>query len=203
MTGFADKVDEVHRALSDAEIPHALGGALALAYCIHEARATGDIDVNIFVAPDHADAVFAALPSGVQVTTDDRQKAPRDGQVRLWWDDTPVDLFFGYHPFHEYVAGRVHLVPFGDKPMPVIDCTDLAVFKTMYNRSRDWADLEAMVSAGTVNAEEALVWIGDLLGVDSDEYRRLAALFGRRPVEVDEAVILRRAFGRPGGNETP
>src|SRR4051794_41101706 len=48
---FADKVSSVGEALSEARIPHAFGGALAVAY-YGEPRATGDIDVNIFIAAD-------------------------------------------------------------------------------------------------------------------------------------------------------
>ena len=36
-------------ALDDARIPHAFGGALALAWCTQRARGTIDIDVNVFV----------------------------------------------------------------------------------------------------------------------------------------------------------
>ena len=37
----------LHRALDDAGIPHALGGALALGYHVSEPRGTRDIDVNV------------------------------------------------------------------------------------------------------------------------------------------------------------
>jgi hypothetical protein len=196
--GFADKVEAIHRALAAANVPHAFGGALALAYCIQNPRATGDIDVNVFVAPDHSDHVFAALPGGVRVTAEDREHTLRDGQVRLRWDATPIDFFFGYHPFHDLVARRVHVVPFGETPMPFLECTDLTVFKTIFGRPRDWVDIDAMVAAGTVDAAEALHWIGELFGVDDGRYQRLAAAFGAQPEEESEAESLHRAFGRPG-----
>jgi hypothetical protein len=41
-----DGVLDIHKALSQAEIPHAFGGAIAFAYC-GIPRATHDIDVNI------------------------------------------------------------------------------------------------------------------------------------------------------------
>ena len=34
------------------------------------------------------------------------------GQVRVFWDDTPVDLFFTNHPFHERAAANAEHVPF-------------------------------------------------------------------------------------------
>ena len=44
--------------------------------------------------------MLAALPAEVVATDDDRQRIERDGQARLWWDDTPIDLFFDVHDFH-------------------------------------------------------------------------------------------------------
>jgi len=66
MSGLADKIVEVHNALAKAELPHAFGGALALAWCTQAARATIDIDVNLFVSVDQAADVFAQLPQAVE-----------------------------------------------------------------------------------------------------------------------------------------
>src|SRR5690606_32376504 len=102
--GLPERIVEIHLALDAADIPHAFGGALALAWCTQRARGTIDIDLNLFVTPEHADDVLDALPDGVAVTDDDRRLIARDGQVRLWWDRTPVDVFFNTTPFHEEVA---------------------------------------------------------------------------------------------------
>ena len=88
------KVVSLARALEESELPYAFGGALALAYYA-EPRATVDIDVNVFVSPQAFRTVVKALePLGVEATDADRRSALRDGQVRLWWGNTPVDLFF-------------------------------------------------------------------------------------------------------------
>lgn len=44
--GLADKLVAVHRSLDRAAVPHAFGGALALAYCTAEPRATMDLDAD-------------------------------------------------------------------------------------------------------------------------------------------------------------
>src|SRR5437773_11210415 len=49
MTGLADKILAIHDAFDAVRLPHAFGGALALAWCTERARGTIDIDVNIFV----------------------------------------------------------------------------------------------------------------------------------------------------------
>ena len=58
----------------------------------------------------------------------------------------PIDLFFANHPFHDTVQGRVRTVPFADTRITVLDCTSLAVFKAFFDRTKDWADLEAMAA---------------------------------------------------------
>src|SRR5687768_44820 len=95
---LADKVVALHEALDGAGIPHAVGGALALAYYA-EPRATVDIDINVFVEVDRVDDVLGALaPLGV--TGGDRALIERDDQDRLQWGRNPVDLFFSYDAFH-------------------------------------------------------------------------------------------------------
>jgi hypothetical protein len=174
--GLADKVLAVDRALSDAGIPHAFGGALALAYCIGEPRATIDIDLNVFVEPANVARAFAALPNAVLTNPAAIRAVERDGQTRVWWDHTPIDLFFSYHEFHEHLATRVRRVPFGDDEIPVLSCADLAVFKAVFNRTRDWADLEAMVDAESFDPEEAVEWLRTILGDGAPQVDRLAAL---------------------------
>ncbi|MHB8513372.1 MAG: nucleotidyl transferase AbiEii/AbiGii toxin family protein [Actinomycetota bacterium] len=62
MIELAEAVFALHDSLATARIPHAFGGAIALAYCINEPRATRDIDLNIFVGLDRVDETIAALP---------------------------------------------------------------------------------------------------------------------------------------------
>jgi hypothetical protein len=171
--GLAEKLVEIHRALDDAHIDHAFGGAIALAYCTGEPRGTIDIDLNVFVAPTEAERVFDRLPVGIEVDDNDVATVVRDGQVRLFWDHTPVDLFFDYHPFYVDVARRVHEVPFADTSIPVLCCEDLFVFKAFFARTKDWADIEAMVAASSTNLPAACAMMADLLGRGHPSYVRL------------------------------
>ena len=166
----------IHDALRSGGIAHAFGGAIALAYCTEEPRGTRDVDVNVFVAPAEAASVLRELPGEVVTTDDDRRRIERDGQVRLWWEDTPVDLFFDVHDFHRQVGAAIRLVSFLDRRVPVLACTDLVVFKAMFNRTKDWADIEEMIAAGTVDADRALLWLTRLLGRTDEATLRLAAL---------------------------
>lgn len=166
----------VHDALRRRRIPHAFGGAIALAYCTEEPRGTRDLDVNVFVPPADGASVLAALPADVVATDHDQRRIEQDGQARLWWGDTPIDLFFDVHDFHRQVGASIRMVSFLERRVPVLACTDLAVFKAMFNRTKDWADIEEMVAAGTLDSIRALLWLTRLLGPSDAATLRLAAL---------------------------
>lgn len=166
MIGVADRMLAVHDALREAGFPHAIGGAIALGYCTIEPRGTQDVDVNVFLPTSRAREVLAALPEGVRVRGRDVDVAERDGQVRVLWEETPIDLFFSVLPFHDAVARNIRHVSFGDRTIPVLDCTALAIFKAFFDRSRDWVDIEAMIEARSLDVDEAINTIREMLGDD-------------------------------------
>jgi hypothetical protein len=173
---LTDKIVALHEALVAADLPHAFGGALALAWCTRRARGTIDIDVNIFVGTDDRGRVFDALPDGVKVTAKDRTLLKRDGQVRVWWDATPLDLFLNTTDYHVAVAGRIRPETFAGTRIPFLSCLDVAVFKAFFNRTKDWADLEEMQAAGTLDAGQVAGIIAHYLGEDDERVGKLAQL---------------------------
>ena len=176
MSELGDQLLAIHDALDTAGISHAIGGAIALGYCTLEPRGTRDVDVNIFTGPERAREVFAALPEGVEFSGVNLEQAERDGQVRLRWGATPVDVFLSVLPFHDHVAQHVRVVPFEGSTIPVLSCTGLTVFKAMFDRPRDWVDIEAMVEARAIDLDEAIEWVSEMAGADSVNVRRLAEL---------------------------
>src|SRR5439155_10359579 len=96
-----EKMLAIHEDLQDAGIEHAFGGALALAWCTQQARGTIDLDVNVFVGPERTDEALAGLPSEVVATSKDRALLAREGQARLWWGTTPIDIFLNTTDFHD------------------------------------------------------------------------------------------------------
>jgi hypothetical protein len=164
---LGDQLVAVHDGLDRAGIPHAIGGAIALGYCTLEPRGTRDVDVNVFTGPEHSKEVLAAMPDGVEFSGESLEKLERDGQARLRWGITPVDIFLSVLPFHDHVERAVRLVPFEGRTIPVLSCTALAVFKAMFDRPRDWVDIEAMVEARALDLDEARRWVVELVGEDS------------------------------------
>jgi hypothetical protein len=172
---FPDRVIAIDRALSP--IPHAFGGALAFAY-YGEPRGTIDIDVNVFVDPARFDAVADRLrPIGVTVTDEAATLVARDGQARVFWDETPIDLFFAYDPLHDAFAKAVRSVPFADTTIPILSASHLVACKALFNRSKDWVDIESILDYGTaIDAAEVLRWVGRVAGDTDPRYDRIAAL---------------------------
>ena len=167
MTGLAARLLAVHDGLDAADLPHAFGGAIALGYCVSDPRGTTDMDVNVFVAPRRAEEVVRALPAQVTAKPNDLDVLHRDGQVRLRWDNTPVDLFLAVHEFHHTVADRVRKVPFEGVDIPVLDCVSLAVFKAFFNRPKDWIDIANMVKAG-LDVPATVRRLEEFLGADDE-----------------------------------
>ena len=174
-----EKVLALHRSLAEGRIRHAFGGALALAYYA-EPRATIDIDVNVFVPPARYRGVCDLLsPLGVSGTVD-ASAIERDGQCRLFWGRTPIDLFFAYDAFHDAMKRRLRVVPFGTDRIPILAPEDLVVCKAVFNRPKDWLDIEqVVVSVERLDTEEIREWLKRLVGA-SDERSRLADELIRR-----------------------
>jgi hypothetical protein len=168
-----ERLVALHRALARRRIPHAFGGAIALAYWTLEPRGTRDIDVNVFVPAEKADRALRALPAGIAQPEGTEEAIARDGQIRLWWDETPVDLFFDNVPVHEDAARNRRTVPFEGTRIPVLGPTELAVFKVMFDRTRDWADVEAMAAAGTLDSDAVRTTLRTLLPADDERFARL------------------------------
>jgi hypothetical protein len=180
MSELVEKLFAIHDALTEVGLPHAFGGAIALAYCVEEPRGTRDLDVNIFVEADRAESVLASLPRGVRVRKKDIAKVKREGQARLDWRGTPIDVFLNNIPLHDSVAGSVVWVRLEGRDVPVLDCASLAVLKALFDRTKDWADIEEIAVATPEDIEEAAATIADLVGEDDPAHTRLVSLLPQR-----------------------
>lgn len=175
-----EKLRAIHEALKGHSLPHAFGGAIALAYCVEEPRGTRDLDINVFVDAKRAEEVLAALPEGVRVEEADVEQAKRDGQTRLFWNGVPVDIFLNNLPLHEEVANGVTWVDLQGAQIPVLDCASLVVFKSFFARGRDWGDIEEVAAATPKDVEAALRTFTELVGEDDPSCRRLAKIAADR-----------------------
>ncbi len=177
LDGLSSRIVAVHEMLDSMRVPHQFGGAIALAW-YRSPRATTDIDLNITLSPSQAEPVLGALSHlGVSVAESDRAAIERDGQTRLDWDGSYLDVFFATLDLHREMATRSHEVAFGPVHIPILAPEHLIVCKAIFDRPKDWVDVEEIVGWGTeVDGELVLGWIDELLGTDSAQHERLAEL---------------------------
>jgi hypothetical protein len=179
---LASRIVSLHEMLDAMSIPHQFGGAIALAW-YRNPRATTDIDVNLTLPPEAAEPILGTLAQlGVTITDDNRATIARDGQARLDWAGSYLDVFFATLELHHEMARLARLVKFGPVEIPILAPEHLIVCKAVFDRPKDWLDIEEMVRWGTViDAPRALFWVAEILGPDAPQYVRLAAALGAPP----------------------
>lgn len=175
-TTLPGKVVAIADALAAAKIPYAIGGAIALGYYALP-RATQDIDLNVFVGTADFDRVAATLAQlGVDVSVD-RAALERAGQCRLAWGRTPVDLFMANVEFHDAMAMKVRRMPFGEATVRVLAPEHLIVCKALFNRPKDWPDIEQIVlTMPDLDEGEVIDWLTRMIGADDDRTLRFVSL---------------------------
>jgi hypothetical protein len=173
---FTELIFATNKALDDAGLDHAFGGALALMHYVAEPRTTWDVDVNISVVKEDAEVVVEALSEIVQATEEQVALLKRDGQVRLLVGRYPLDIFLAEHEFHDEMRMMSLMRPFGDRELPYISATHLTVLKAMFNRSKDWVDIESMLRHGSVDVQRAIGWLVTLQGPDEEAPARIRAM---------------------------
>lgn len=179
--GLSSRIVAVHEMLDSLRVPHQFGGAIALAW-YRNPRATTDIDVNVTLSPDEAEPVLGALAYlGVTVSPEDRALIARDGQARLKWDGYYLDVFFATLDLHREMATSAREVQFGGLPIPILSPEHLIVCKAIFDRPKDWVDIEEILAWG-IAVDETIVlgWIDELLGAESDQHVRLVELLESR-----------------------
>jgi hypothetical protein len=142
------KIEAVHRALDEAGVPHAFGGALALGFYA-QSRETKDIDVNVFVRAQSSD-------------------------LKLDWEGTPVHFFFSSDPLHEEMERQVREVPLGDDTIPLVAPEHLVIRKALLDRTKDWLDIEQIfVATSPLDFQVIEAWLEQMAGVDDPRLAKL------------------------------
>ena len=174
---LVSKILAVHELCDSLGVLHQFGGAIALSW-YRDPRATTDIDLNITVDPGQAGPVLEGLRRlGVTVTSTDERLLARDGQARLDWHGTYLDVFLATLDFHRRIADQARLVALASGEIPIMSPEHLIVCKAIFDRPTDWIDIEAIVSWGTaVEWVEVWLWIDRILGPQSSARRRLESL---------------------------
>jgi len=166
------KVMGIAQALEQARIPHAFGGAIALAYYAAP-RGTEDIDINVFLKAEEAGTCWEELEHlGIQSPAADRDI--HDHQVTLSWEHTPIHVFLSYDPFHESCGARARKVPFADGRIWILSAEDITVFKVIYDRPKDRAEVrEVLLCVGErMDVAYTIGWLERILGAEDGRLKR-------------------------------
>lgn len=163
----------IGRALEAAGIDYAIGGALALG--VHGAlRATRDVDVNVFTEPNRLGEVLSSL-SLTGVAVDARaavEEAEREGWFACWHGAVRIDVFVPSIDF-SWEAGRRRVQrDFAGTRLWFLSVESLCVFKLLFFRTKDLADLEQLLLTATVDAAWVRETVRAMMG---EEDPRIAA----------------------------
>ena len=94
--------------------------------------------------------------------------------MRLWWGRNAVDLFFSNDEFHEEMKRGVRRVPFGQATLPILSPEHLAVCKAMFDRPKDWLDIEQMlVATDPIDLAEIERLLERMVGADDPRIEKL------------------------------
>lgn len=173
------------RALDARRLPYAIGGALAYGVWALP-RATKDVDLNIFLAPDALDPAFDVLiEAGVAFDrAEARRRAEDEGMFIGWVGACRIDVFTPSIPFSwEALRTRV-FVEAGPSSAWFLSAEALSFFKLMFFRGKDVVDLERLITSQGKKLDAAYVrrWLVETMGPEDDRVKKwdeLCAAFWR------------------------
>ena len=170
------RVQSIAPTLEAAGIPYAIGGAIVLFYQ-SVPRTTTDVDINVFLPESEAERVLHVLEPLFEGFGDERavREVRQTGQTRVFWEPVFVDLFFMNMEFLESAATRTIEVPFADITIRTLSAEDLVICKAMFNRRKDWADVEQLlfVQGKRFDLGYTRQWLTTMVGDDDERVREL------------------------------
>lgn len=158
-------------ALERAGVPYAIGGALA--YGVWSApRATKDVDLNLFVDAEGLGGVLPVLSAvGLDIDPGQARRQAEIGEVVVGrFHGMRVDLFTATIPFSwEAMRTRVRISD-GETERWYLSAEATCVFKLLFFRLKDKADIEYLVATQGRRLDAAYVrsWMVDMMGEDDE-----------------------------------
>lgn len=166
---IAEAAKRVAQALEVAGVDYAIGGALALG--IHGTlRATRDVDVNVFCEPAQLSKALAALAgAGVKVNEATAlQEASTEGWFTGWLDAVRIDVFVPSIDFSWEAARRRVQRSFAGTLLWFLSAESLCIFKLLFFRTKDLADLEQLVRTTELDRVWVKETISSLMGAEDE-----------------------------------
>jgi predicted nucleotidyltransferase len=125
---------------------YALGGAIALAFW-GEPRGTLDVDVTLFLAPDKpSECLWLLQDVECELTFSESLASLREhGFCRVKYHGLRLDVFLPIVDFYTAAQARRRRVQLAGQPAMIWDAESLIVFKLMFFRRKDVADVEVIL----------------------------------------------------------
>ena len=141
---------------------YAFGGALALGYWAAP-RGTLDVDLTLFLPLDKpSECIWLLEDLGCELSASEALASLREhGFCRAAWQGVRVDVFLPLIPFYETARQRRKRMDLGGQPIAVWDAESLAVFKMLFFRRKDLADVEQILRSQGARLDRA--WVREQL----------------------------------------
>jgi hypothetical protein len=125
---------------------YALGGAIALGYW-GVPRGTVDVDVTVYLPPERpSECIWLLQEIGCDFSASEASESLREhGFCRVAFSGVRVDVFLPIVPFYEVAQRRRQKVELEGQSVTVWDAESLAIFKMMFFRRKDLADIEQIL----------------------------------------------------------
>ena len=160
---------QIAAALEGEDCEYAIGGAIALGFWA-EPRGTLDVNVTIYSDPQFSETCEAILRR-IGCIFEQRvalSSLSEHGYCRVEFHGWRVVVFVPLADFYEVARRRRRLVPLGDSQVHIGDAETLCVFKMMFFRRKDLADVEQLLRSQ-----------GEQLDAHWVEHQ-IAAMYGKR-----------------------
>jgi hypothetical protein len=154
----AEVAARLAKRLEEIECDYALGGAIALA-CWAEPRGTVDADVSFFLPIKELGKTVAVLHAINAEFSESkvRESLAEHGFCSVQFLGRRLDVFLPIAAIYESARPRRKKMPVGGRQVMVWDAETLSVFKMMFFRRKDLADVEAILRTQGENID--LSWV--------------------------------------------
>lgn len=170
-------------ALDRAEVPYAIGGALAYGLW-GDPRGTHDVDINLFVDHEELNSALDALElAGVELDRHAAREADRQGDVIIGWHSgMRVDLFTPSIPFSWEAMRKTVRIKSALGEAAYLSAESIAVFKLLFFRPKDLLDVEKLIEVQGEDLDLAYIrdWIVEMMGEDNERTVALDNLIRQR-----------------------
>jgi hypothetical protein len=162
-------------ALDAVKCEYAIGGAIALGFWA-EPRGTIDVDVTLFLPPKELSGCIRLLQKiGCTVEAGKAMSSLGEhGYCEVSFRGNRIDVFLPMIGFYELARQRRKRVLLGDQSVVIWDAETLCVFKMMFFRRKDIADVEQALR--TQGKQLDRDWV----------FQRLVELYGSRDPRVSQ-----------------